>query len=71
MILLFSIPFGSISHARTFIPKQDDLGINMVWEWVLTQINNSLMQVFSHLDIPSAHPISMPNITILICRLVL
>lgn len=46
----FSIPFGSIYYARTFILRQNCPSINMVLNGVDLN-NNSGIRRFSHLDI--------------------
>ena len=52
MVVLFSIPFGSIYHARTYIPTQNRPGIKMVDNGT-DQNNNSNIQIFSHLEKPT------------------
>jgi hypothetical protein len=47
---MFSMPFGSIYHVRTFIPRQNRHSINMVKNGA--DPNNNLgIQIFSYLDI--------------------
>lgn len=52
MICLFSKPLGSMCHARTFIPRQNCLGINVIHNGIDPNYNFD-RQHFFHLDIPT------------------
>jgi hypothetical protein len=61
---LFSIPFGCIYHARTFIPGQNHPSINVVQSGIDPN-NNSRIKRYYHLDIPTKYQY-FTGITILI-----
>lgn len=54
MVSLFSIPFGSVYHARTFIPMQN-LSVSTWFGMVLTQIVTWVYKDFSHLEAPTKY----------------
>jgi hypothetical protein len=54
MVFLFSIPFESTFHARTFIPRENPPSINML-ENDYDPNNNSGAQRFCHLDLPAIY----------------
>jgi hypothetical protein len=60
----FLIPLGSKYHAEIFIPRSNHPSINMVWNGINPN-NNSGIQRFSHLDIPTKYQ-CLIGITILI-----
>ena len=54
MVLLFSIPFESVYHARTFIPMQNHSSINMVWNGIDPNSNSGIQRI-SHLEAPTEY----------------
>ena len=52
--ILFSIPSRSIYHARTFIPRENRANISIVQNGFYPN-DNSGIQRFSHLDIPTKY----------------
>ena len=63
-VFLFSIPFGSRYHARTFIPRYNLPSINTA-ESGIDPNNNSSYQRYSHLEIPTKYH-NLTGITILL-----
>ena len=53
-VYLFSIPFGSIYHARVFIPRQNHPSIYMTWNGIDPN-NNSCIWRHSHVDVPTKY----------------
>ena len=53
-VFLFSVPLESIYNSRTFTPRQNHAGMNMVKNDV--DPNNDLgFKIFSHLEIPTKY----------------